>query len=225
MQALKIDLDGPVHYVDFGGSGPTMLLVHGPGGAHLDWLQAGTRLARRARVLALDLAGLGPMPLGEEPAGMPALQALLDRFLRALCPEPVLLVGSSRGTALCLQQAARAPERVAGLVLVSPAQPRRRGLAPHGCSRSLVRQVAAPTLLLQGTEDRLVLMRGSRALARLRPDWCYVEFPGVGHVPMAECPDAFVATVHTWWSSLGPLAAPAPTSPFRRSRRRVSGRA
>lgn len=213
MQALTIDLNGPVRYTDFGGSGATMVLIHGPGSAHLDWLQAGTRLARRARVLALDLED----------------QALLDRFLQALCPgEPVLLVGSARGGAICLQQAAWAPERVAGLVLVSPAQPRPRGLSPRGGSRSLarqVRQVAAPTLLLQGTEDRRVPMRGSRALARLRPDWCYVEFPGVGHVPMAECPEAFAATVHTWWSSLGPRATQRPTSPFRPTRRRVSGRA
>ena len=34
-----VDLDGPVHYVDFGGleTGPAVVLVHGLGGSHLNW--------------------------------------------------------------------------------------------------------------------------------------------------------------------------------------------
>src|SRR5215218_9076933 len=34
-----VDLDGPVHYIDFGGpdDGRTVVLVHGLGGSHLNW--------------------------------------------------------------------------------------------------------------------------------------------------------------------------------------------
>jgi hypothetical protein len=47
-----VDLGGPVHYLDFGGHGPTMVLVHGLGGSHVNWLAAGPLLARSARVVA-----------------------------------------------------------------------------------------------------------------------------------------------------------------------------
>ncbi len=55
------DLDGPVHYLDFGGpaSGPLVVCVHGLGGAAVNWLALGPLLAERCRVLALDLPGFG----------------------------------------------------------------------------------------------------------------------------------------------------------------------
>ena len=48
MISRTLDLGGPVHYLDFGGSGPTMVLVHGLGGSHLNWMWVGEKLARRA---------------------------------------------------------------------------------------------------------------------------------------------------------------------------------
>ena len=63
MRSRTVDLGGPVHFADFGGSGPTMVLVHGLGGSHLNWLAVGPALAARARVLAPDLAGFGRTPL------------------------------------------------------------------------------------------------------------------------------------------------------------------
>lgn len=126
MQPRTVDLDGPVHYVDFGGSGPTVVLVHGLGGAHLNWMRVGAALARHARVLALDLVGFGRTPLAGRSARVKDNQALLDRFIQAVSSEPVILVGNSMGGAISLLQAARHPERVAGLVLVDPASPRAR---------------------------------------------------------------------------------------------------
>ena len=40
MQASTLDIEGPVYVADFGGDGPVMLLVHGLGGAHLNWMAA-----------------------------------------------------------------------------------------------------------------------------------------------------------------------------------------
>ncbi|MGI9609095.1 MAG: alpha/beta fold hydrolase, partial [Acidimicrobiia bacterium] len=69
MPALEIiDLDGPVHYADYGGDGSPMVLVHGLGGSHLNWLHVAHRLAERHRVVAVDLAGFGLTP----PAGRKA---------------------------------------------------------------------------------------------------------------------------------------------------------
>src|SRR5438094_9263123 len=124
MRSRTIDLDGPVHYADFGGTGPTLVLVHGLGGSHVNWLAVAPVLARRARVLAVDLAGFGRTPLGERSADVHANRILLDRFLEAVAAGPVVLVGNSMGGLVAMMEAALAPERVAGLVLVAPAQPR-----------------------------------------------------------------------------------------------------
>src|SRR5436309_2865366 len=124
MRSRTIDLDGPVHYADFGGTGPTLVLVHGLGGSHVNWLAVAPVLARRARVLAVDLAGFGLTPLGERSADVHTNRVLLDRFLDTVAAEPAVLVGNSMGGLLAMMEAALAPERVAGLVLVAPAQPR-----------------------------------------------------------------------------------------------------
>jgi glycerol-3-phosphate dehydrogenase len=295
MHARTIDLGGLVHYMDFGGSGPTMVLVHGLGGSHLNWMWVGEKLARRARVVALDLVGFGMTPLEGRSASVHANQALLDRFLQALFPQqPVILVGNSMGGAISVMQTARQPQRVSGLVLVNPAQPRAddtrleravltqfflytipglgeffvkrraarfgpeklaRGMLQLCCrdlsrfpedlvrahvefareryermpwgndafveaARSLVltlmrkkqframeKGIQVPTLLVQGTEDRLVPVANSRELARVRPDWTYVEYAGVGHTPMMEIPDEFVATVERWLDGAGRTAS------------------
>ena len=62
MISKTIDLAGEtVHYADFGGEGPVIVLVHGLGGSHLNWLALAPLLARRGRVVALDSRDLvGP---------------------------------------------------------------------------------------------------------------------------------------------------------------------
>jgi glycerol-3-phosphate dehydrogenase len=291
MKTLHFDLNGPVHAVDFGGSGPTLVLVHGLGGSHLNWMSVGQKLTRHARVLALDLAGFGRTPLAGRSASVEANQELLHRFLQAVSPhEPALLMGNSMGGVISLRQAALHPERVSGLVLVNPAQPLASGarldpvvarlfalyaipflgefmvkrraaqmgperitrdqlklcsadfatipeelvkqhveltrerheqmpwsydafltaarslmkiLSAKASYRDMARRVTAPTLLVQGTEDRLVPVANSRALAALRPDWTYVEYTNIGHVPMMECPDAFLSSVAQWLEGAG----------------------
>ena len=50
-----------VHHADYGGhpDGPSVVLVHGLGGSHLNWDLLAPRLTPYARVLALDLPGFG----------------------------------------------------------------------------------------------------------------------------------------------------------------------
>ena len=66
--------------------------------------------------------------------------------------------------------------------------------------RRLMHRVSQPTLLIHGTEDRLVASGSARWAAAQRPDWDYVEIDGVGHLPMLEAPDAFVDVVRGWLS-------------------------
>src|SRR2546426_4449564 len=143
MRSRTIDLDGPVHYADFGGTGPTLVLVHGLGGSHVNWLAVAPVLARRARVLAVDLAGFGRTPLGERSADVHANRVLLDRFLDGRAAGPAVLVGNSMGGLVAMMEAALA-ERVAGLVLVAPAQPRSAEARVDGTVAALFTLYALP---------------------------------------------------------------------------------
>ena len=128
-----VDLDGPVHYVDFGGdcAGPTVVLVHGLGGSHLNWDLLAPLLRPHARVLALDLPGFGRSEPGERRATVAANVEVLDRFLREVAGGPVVLVGNSMGGMISILATARSPELVSGLVLLNPAVPgARRALDP-----------------------------------------------------------------------------------------------
>jgi pimeloyl-ACP methyl ester carboxylesterase len=289
MRARTVDLGGPFHYVDYGGEGPPLVLVHGLGGSHLNWMAAGPALAAGARVFAPDLAGFGRTPPAGRRPDVHTNRRLLDRFLAEVVRAPAVLVGNSMGGLISLMEAAAAPERVAGLVLVSPAQPRAPGalpdleiaayfalysipvlgerfinwnnarlgperlvegtfrrcgvdparvgpeiLAAHvalaaerarempwaneaflAAARSMLGalrprefwpmagRVRAPTLLLQGTRDRLVPREASRELARRRPDFAHEELEGLGHIPQLEDPARFLAAVSRWREGAG----------------------
>ncbi|MFW3171186.1 alpha/beta fold hydrolase [Geodermatophilus sp. CPCC 206100] len=128
-RSATVDLDGPVHHVDYGGAdaGPTVVLVHGLGGSHLNWDLFAPLLTPHARVHALDLPGFGRSEPGHRLATVRNNVAVLDRFVRDVTGGPVVLVGNSMGGMISLLEAARAPARVSGLVLVDPAVPGPRG--------------------------------------------------------------------------------------------------
>jgi len=128
-----VDLDGPVHYVDFGGpeGGPTVVLVHGLGGSHLNWDLLAPLLRPHARVLAIDLPGFGRSEPGARSASVPANVGALDRFLAEVAGRPAILVGNSMGGMLSILAAGHRPQAVSGLVLLDPAVPGpRRALDP-----------------------------------------------------------------------------------------------
>ncbi len=120
---MTVDLDGPVHYADFGGDGAPIVLVHGLGGSSVNWVRVGAALAESGRVLALDLAGFGRTPPDRRAPSVTANRALLDRFIAEVAGGRALLVGNSMGGVVSLLEAARRPRRVSGLVLVDPALP------------------------------------------------------------------------------------------------------
>ena len=119
------DIDGPVHYLDFGGpaSGPVIVCVHGLGGSAVNWMAVAPLLAGGCRVLAPDLAGHGLTRAGQRGTGVAANRALLHRFTASVSAEPVILMGNSMGGMISLLEASAAPAAVAGLILVDPALP------------------------------------------------------------------------------------------------------
>src|SRR5919202_1232563 len=123
--SLWVDLDGPVHYVDFGGpaGAPLVVCVHGLGGSHANWLAIAPQLARTHRVLALDLGGFGLTRGGEGGTPLAANTRLLHRFLTEVAGEPAILVGNSMGGLIAALEAAEHPDDVRGLALLDPALP------------------------------------------------------------------------------------------------------
>jgi pimeloyl-ACP methyl ester carboxylesterase len=132
-ESRTVDFGGPVHYVDFGGpdGAPTVVLVHGLGGSHLNWDLFAPLLRPHARVLALDLPGFGRSEPGDRRTTVQDNVKVLDRFLREVAGGPVVLVGNSMGGMISILQTAGSPETVNGLVLLDAAVPGpRRALDP-----------------------------------------------------------------------------------------------
>jgi len=126
VQSLTVDLDGPVHYFDFGGpaDAPVIVAVHGLGGAGWNWAAVAPKLSKHYRMLALDLAGHGRTPAAGRKTTVGANRRLLDRFLKTVVGQRVTLMGNSMGGAISLLEAAASPDLVEALVLVDPALPR-----------------------------------------------------------------------------------------------------
>ncbi len=119
------DIDGPVHYLDFGGPAraPMIVCVHGLGGSAVNWSALAPLLTDRYRVLAPDLAGHGLTRSGGRGTSVTANRDLLDRFIRSMSARPVILMGNSMGGMISLLEAAYSADLVAGLILVDPALP------------------------------------------------------------------------------------------------------
>jgi pimeloyl-ACP methyl ester carboxylesterase len=121
-----VDLSGPTHYLDFGGpaDGPIIVAVHGLGGSAWNWLAVAPLLTTRCRMVAIDLAGHGLSPAAGRSTTVLANRGLLDRFIREVVNEPVVLVGNSMGGLITLLESAASPDMITGAVLVDPALPR-----------------------------------------------------------------------------------------------------
>jgi pimeloyl-ACP methyl ester carboxylesterase len=102
------------------------LLVHGLGGSSVTWVEVMAGLAEHGPVAAVDLPGFGRTPPG--PDDTLTVQTYVDFVIAtadALGWDRFTLHGNSMGGLVALLIAARHPERVSGLVLVSPALPPR----------------------------------------------------------------------------------------------------
>lgn len=106
-----------------GSKRPKCLLLHGNPGSLLDWEQVVPRLAGVADIAAIDLPGFGRSPRGGSGAESSSLERLAEYAMAAANAldwrEPIYLVGHSHGGGVAQLAAARYPDRVAGLALVS----------------------------------------------------------------------------------------------------------
>jgi pimeloyl-ACP methyl ester carboxylesterase len=106
-----------------------VLCVHGMSGAATNWTDLMAELGPDFDCAALDLPGSGLSPPPRTPAGysVSALAGTVIRLIEALGaagrPVPVHLVGNSMGGSVAIRVAARRPDLVRTLTLISPALP------------------------------------------------------------------------------------------------------
>lgn len=193
------------HAVEDGQAGPGLVLLHGYLASTAIWQPAIAGLAPTVRTLAVDLPGAG---YSERPATAPYdlpwfAERLID-LLDAVGLERPLLGGHSLGGAIALHAAARHPDRVAGLVLVSPfvyAPPPPPGLrlarafprsmelffrSPLG--RAMVRGMVRRAVYSAGDHDALASASSSRLLDNLDADGGWAAASKVGLQAHAHSP-------------------------------------
>jgi pimeloyl-ACP methyl ester carboxylesterase len=173
MQERSIDLGGPVHYLDFGGNGPPIVLVHGLGGSALNWLSVGEPLSALGRVYAIDLAGHGRTRAIGRSSRVADNRLLLSRFLAEVARAPAALMGNSMGGYLSLAQAAAEPASVRALVLVAPAVPRPPGKTLDPRVFATFAALMMPLLAQQVLRRRA--RRGPEAMVRDLMKLCTVD--------------------------------------------------
>jgi pimeloyl-ACP methyl ester carboxylesterase len=155
---MDVDLGGPVHYVDHGGHGSPLVLLHGLGGSRLNWMAVAPGLAEKHRVYALEYIGHGLTPLAGRKANLAGHRRLIDAFIDRVVREPATLIGNSTGGHLAIVEAALAPDKVAGLVLVDPAVP----VPVGGMALPGAAALAIAPLMVRGLGEAMMMANAGR---------------------------------------------------------------
>lgn len=121
LEHKQLEIPGfQLHYLDSGGTGAPLLLIHGFGGEKDNWTRVARHLRKPYRIIALDLPGYGE---SDSPADVPygiADQVLrVHAFLQKLGLSRVHLGGNSMGGNIAASYAAKYPNEVSTLWLVS----------------------------------------------------------------------------------------------------------
>jgi esterase len=105
------------HYVDWGGSGAPLVMLHGLSGHARTWDHTAAALSDRYHVLALDQRGHGDSDWAPQYGLRPMAEDLLG-WLDALDLSEVTLMGLSMGGLVSFVFAAAHPDRVARMVIM-----------------------------------------------------------------------------------------------------------
>ena len=156
------------------GDGDPLVLLHGVATSRLIWSHVtGPLAAGGRRVVTVDVPGFGE----SDPAGPGfALEDVADALVEGLGLDTFDLVGHSLGGAVAVAAAARHPDRVNRLILVSPAglAPRAQGLAAAlGAAAELAvhaRRALGPAWVEYASARRAMFGATVADAARLDPD-------------------------------------------------------
>jgi pimeloyl-ACP methyl ester carboxylesterase len=192
MAMKTADLGGPVAYIDYGGSGPPMVLVHGLGGSQQNWMLVGSRLVKRGyNVAAVELAGFGATPLAGRESTLETNRDIVDGFIARLGKGPVVLVGHSMGGLISMMQAGANPQSVSRLVLLDPAVPLARTSPMKPLPAAFVRLLAARPRIGAAAAGALARLEGperlvNNALSQYCADWTKLDRTLVGALAEGE---------------------------------------
>ena len=102
-----------------GGTGPTLVFLHGAGDQAGAWANLVEPLVGRYRLVIPDLAGHGRSAPAEGPIDISQVLRGVEAILSQGPQDPVIIVGNSLGAWIALLYAHEHPDRVARLVLVN----------------------------------------------------------------------------------------------------------
>lgn len=105
-----------LHYRDWGGDGPPLILLHGLSSGSRIWDFTAPLLAQRFRVIALDQRSHGLSDAPDDGYGFDDVTADLAAFIEALGLEPPALAGHSWGASVALAYAVAHPARAVVLI-------------------------------------------------------------------------------------------------------------
>jgi pimeloyl-ACP methyl ester carboxylesterase len=144
-----------INYAEMG-DGPPVILIHGLSGCWQNWLENIPHLARRHRVVALDLPGFGESELPQDEISIPGYGRFVDAFLSQIGVERAALIGNSMGGFIAAEVAISHPSRVEKLVLVSAAGLMRVGNARLTALERAARLFHPATAAVLARRDYLV---------------------------------------------------------------------
>lgn len=108
-----------------GGSGPPVVLLHGPGASAVHWMRVLPQLMATHAVIAPDLPGQGNSEVLDGPLDAGRVLTWLGDLIEGTCSSPPVLVGNALGGAIAARFARDRPDRLSHLILVDAL-----GLAP-----------------------------------------------------------------------------------------------
>ncbi|HEY5626291.1 MAG TPA: alpha/beta hydrolase [Dehalococcoidia bacterium] len=107
-----------LHYRDWGGDGPPLVLLHGLSSSCRIWDMTAPHLVERFRVVALDQRSHGRSDQPDDGYGFDDVTADLAAFIETLSIDSPAIVGHSWGAGVALAYAAARPGAVRSTVLV-----------------------------------------------------------------------------------------------------------
>lgn len=118
----KTALTNPtIAYVDQGSGEHTIILVHGLASNAGFWRYNIPELAKKYRVIAIDLPGYGKSQKGDYPYSMSFYAEQVKNLIDELKLNNVVYVGHSMGGQIGIKLAIKYPELISKLILASPA--------------------------------------------------------------------------------------------------------
>jgi pimeloyl-ACP methyl ester carboxylesterase len=177
------------------GEGFPLVLIPDTGAAIRDWTPVCPLLGELCRVIAYEYEQR--LPPGHVPLPPDGLVDDLLVLLNALDIARAYIAGYARGGEIALHLARRDPDRLEGLLMISPnaavrtllqAMARSNTAVPHMPSAPALQRLCVPTLVVVGAEAAADDLQGMTLLAAQRPHSVSVRIPGAGAAPHREQP-------------------------------------